>query len=91
MQCIRYLWTSRKKTIMLPVLSYGHETWLRTLREERRLRVFENRMLGKIGGLERGKVTGEQGKLHNKELNDLYSSPNIIWVIKLRRMRWAGM
>jgi len=60
MQCIRYLWTSRKKkTIMLPVVLYGRETWLRTLREERRLRVFENRVLRKIGGPERDKVTEE--------------------------------
>ena len=59
MQCIRYLWTSRKKTIKLPVVWYGHETWSRTLREECRLRVFENRVLRKTGGPERDKVTGE--------------------------------
>jgi hypothetical protein len=59
MQCIRYLWTSRKKTIMLPVVLYGHETWLHTLREECRLMVFENRVLRKRGGHERDEVAGE--------------------------------
>jgi len=59
MQCIRYLWTSRKKTIMLPVVLYGHETWSHTLREERRLMVFENRVLRKRGGHERDEVAGE--------------------------------
>jgi hypothetical protein len=59
------------------------------LREEHRLRVFENRVLGKIFGHKRNEVTGEWRKLHNEELTDLYSLPNIIWVIKLRRMRWA--
>jgi hypothetical protein len=58
MQCIRYLWTSRKETIMLPVLLYGHETWSCTLMEECRLRVSENRVLRKIGGPERDEVTG---------------------------------
>jgi hypothetical protein len=60
------------------------------LREERRLRVFENRVLRRVFGPKRDEVTGECRKLHNKELNDLYSSPNIVWVVKLRRMRWAG-
>ena len=61
-----------------------------TLREERKLRVFENRVLGKIFGPRRDEVTGEWRRLHNEELKDLYSSPNIVRVIKLRRMRWAG-
>jgi hypothetical protein len=61
-----------------------------TLREEHRLRVFENRVPRRIFGPKRNEVTGECRRLHNKELNDLYSSPNIIRVIKSRRMRWAG-
>jgi len=60
------------------------------LREERRLRVFENRILRRIFGPKRDKVTGECRKLYNEELNGLYSSPNIVRVIKSRRMRWAG-
>jgi hypothetical protein len=61
-----------------------------TLREERRLRVFENNVLRRIFGLKRDDITGEMRRLHNEELNDLYSSPNIIRVIKSRRMRGAG-
>ena len=68
---------------------YGCETWSQTLREERRLRVFENRVLMRIFGPRRDEVTGKGRKLHNKELNDLYCSPSIFRVIKLRRMRWA--
>jgi hypothetical protein len=70
--------------IILPVVLYGCETWSLTLR------VFENRVLRRIFGLRRDEVTGEWRKLHNKELNDLYSSPSIITIIKSRRMRWAG-
>jgi len=60
------------------------------LREERKLRVFENMVLRRIFGPRRDEVTGKWRKLHNEELNDLYSSPNIVWVIKSRGMRWAG-
>jgi hypothetical protein len=60
------------------------------LREERRLRVFENRVLRKVFGPKRDEVTVEWRKLHNEELNNLYSSPSIVRVVKLRRMRWAG-
>jgi hypothetical protein len=73
----------------LPVVLYGCETWSLTLREEHRLRVFENRVLRRIFGPKRDEVTGEWRRLHNEELNDLYSSPNIIGVIKSRRLRWA--
>jgi hypothetical protein len=59
------------KTITLPVLLYGHETWSLTLREEHRLRVFENRVLRRIFGPKRDEVTGELRKLHNEELHDL--------------------
>jgi len=69
---------------------YGCETWSATLREEVRLRVFENRVLRRIFGPKRDEVTGEWRKLHNDELNDVYCSPNIVQVIKSRRMRWAG-
>jgi hypothetical protein len=70
------------KTIILPVVLYGCETWSLTLREEHRLRVFENRVLGRIFGPTRDEVTGEWGKLHNGELHNLYSSPDIIRQIK---------
>jgi hypothetical protein len=73
----------------LPVVLYGYETWSLILREKRRLRVLENRVL-RIFGSKRDEVTGERRKLHNDELNDLYSLPNIVWGIKSRRMRWAG-
>jgi hypothetical protein len=72
------------------VVLYECETWSLTLREEHRLREFENRVLRRIFGPKRDKVTGEWRKLHNKELRDLYSSSSIIRIIKSRRMRWAG-
>jgi hypothetical protein len=74
-------------TIILPVVLYGCETWSLTLREEGRLRVFENRVLKRVFGPKRDEVTGEWRKLHNEELKDLYSLPNIVGVVKLRRMR----
>jgi hypothetical protein len=75
---------------MLPVVLYECKTWSLTLREEYRLRVFENRVLRRIFGPKRNEVTGEWRKLHNEEFRDLYSSPSIIPIIKSRRMRWAG-
>jgi len=78
------------RTIILPVVLYGCETWSLTLREERKPRVFKNMVLRRIFGPRRDEVTGEWRRLHNEELNDLYSSPNIVRVIKWRRMRWAG-
>ncbi|KAJ4444011.1 hypothetical protein ANN_05800 [Periplaneta americana] len=78
------------KTVILPVVLYGCETWTLTLREEHRLRVFENKVLRKIFGTKRDEVTGEWRKLHNTELHALYSSPDIIRNIKSRRLRWAG-
>ena len=69
---------------------YGCETWSLLMREERRLMEFENRMLRRIFGPKRGEVTGEWRKLHNEEINDLYSSPNIVRVIKSRKLRCAG-
>ncbi|KAJ4448727.1 hypothetical protein ANN_00118 [Periplaneta americana] len=75
---------------ILPVVLYGCETWTLTLREEQRLKVFENKVLRKIFGAKRDEVTGEWKKLHNAELHALYSSPDIIRNIKSRRLRWAG-
>jgi hypothetical protein len=69
---------------------YGCGTWTLTLREEHRLRVFENRVLRRIFGPKRDEVMGEWGKLHSGELHILYLSPDIIRQIKSRRMRWAG-
>jgi hypothetical protein len=78
------------KTITLPLVLYGCKTWSLTLRKEHRLKVFENRVLRRIFGPKRDKVTGEWRKLHNEELRDSYSSPRIIRMIKSRGMRWAG-
>jgi len=78
------------RTLILPFVFYGCDTWSLALWEERKLRVFENMVLRRIFGLRRDEVTGEWRRLHYAELNDLYCSPNIVWVIKSRRMRWAG-
>ena len=78
------------RTIILPIVLYGCETWSLTLQEERKMRVFGNMVLRRIFGPRRDEVTGDWRRLHNEELNDLYCSPNIVWVIKSRRMRWAG-
>jgi len=77
------------RTILLPLVLCGCETWSRTFRKERRLRVLENRVLSRIFGPKRDDVTREWRKLHYEELNDLYSLPNIVRVIKLRRIRWV--
>ena len=69
------------RSIILPIILYGCETRSLTLREKRRLRVFENRVLRRIFGPKRDEVTGEWRKLHNEDLNELYSSPNIVRVI----------
>ena len=89
-------WISKKlkiktyRTIILPVVLNGCETWSLTLREERRLRVFGNRVSRRVFGPKRDEETGEWRKLHNEELSDLYSLPNIVRVVKSRKMRRTG-
>jgi len=78
------------RNIILPAVLCGCKTWSLKLREERKLRVFENVVLRRIFEPRRDEVTGEWRRLYNEELNDLYSSPNILRVIKSRRIRWAG-
>jgi hypothetical protein len=75
------------KTMILPVVLYRYEIWSLTLREEHRLRVFENKVLRRIFGQKRGEVIGGWRKLRNKELHDLYTSPGIITIIVSRRVR----
>jgi hypothetical protein len=77
------------KTIILPVVLYGLETWSLTLKEEHRLRVFENRVLGRISGPKRDEVIGGWRKQHTEEFHNLYCSPSIFKMIKSRRRRWA--
>jgi len=74
--------TKIRRTTILPLVLYGCETWSLSRQEERKLRLFENRVLRRIFGPRREEVTGEWRRLHNEELNDLYSSPNIVRVIK---------
>jgi len=78
------------RNIILLVVLYGCETWSLTLREERRLGVFENRVLRRVFGPKRDEVTEKWRKSHKEELRDLYSLSNIVRVVKSRRMRWAG-
>jgi len=78
------------RTVILPTVLYGCENWSLILQEERKLGVFEDMVLRRIFGPRRDEVTGDWRRLHNEELNDLYSSPNIVRVIKSRRMRCAG-
>jgi hypothetical protein len=86
---IKYLKIKIYKTLILPVMLYECENWSLTLREEHILRVFENRVLRKIFRPKREEDRSWRN-LHNDELHSLYSSPNIVRVIKSRRMRWAG-
>ena len=78
------------RIIILLVVLYGCETWSLTLRAERWLKVFDYKVLRTVFGPKRDEVTGEWRKLHNEELNDLYSLPNTVRVVKSRRMKWAG-
>ena len=78
------------RTIILPVVLYGFETWSLTLREGCKLTVFDNRVLRREFVPKRYEVTGDWRKLHNEELRALYSLPNIVRVVKSRRLRWAG-
>jgi hypothetical protein len=79
-------------TVILPIVSCGFESWLHAMREECRLWVVESRVLRIIFGPKRDEVMGveKMRKLHNEELHELYSLPDVIWVIKSRRMKWAG-
>ena len=78
------------RTMILSIVLHGCETWSLTLREEHKLGLFENRVLRRVFGLKRDEVTGEWRKLHIEELRDLYSLPNVVRVVKSRRMRWVG-
>jgi hypothetical protein len=84
--CSRLL-SKNLKVRILSVVLYGCETWSLTVREEHKLRVFEDRVLRRIFGPKRDGVTGGWRKLHNEELHNMYSSPSIIRIINLSRMR----
>ena len=91
---LRFLVCSAQSPCYIVIRSlpdYGCETWSLTMKEERRLRMFENRVLRRIFGPKRDEVTGQWRKLHNEELSDLYSLPNIVRVVKSRRMGWSCM
>ena len=83
-------WQPFRNAVIKGDVLYGCETWSLTLRDERRLRVFKNRVLRRVFGPKRDEVTGKWGKLRNEELSDLYSLPNIVRVVKSRRMRGGG-
>jgi len=70
------------RTVILPVVLYGCKTWSLTMREKRRLRVFQNRVMRRIFGPKRDEVRGEWRRLVNEEINEMYSSPNIVWVVQ---------
>jgi hypothetical protein len=89
-KCLKNRDQRRVDFSLMVYLTYGCETWSLTLREEHRLRVFENRVLRREFGPKRGEVIGGWRKLHNEELHNLYGSPSIIRTIKSRRMRWPG-
>ena len=77
------------KTISLSVVQFGCEAWSLTLKEELRLMAFDNRILRRIFGPKRD-ANEEWRSVDNEELHSLYRSPNVVWVIKYRRLRWAG-
>jgi hypothetical protein len=87
----KYLKIKIYRNIILPVVLYGCDTWSLTLREERRLRVYENRVMRRIFGPKRDEVTRELRKLRNEELNDVYCSPNAIRLIKSEECDGPGM
>jgi len=77
-------------TVILPAVLYGFGTWSLALRDERRLSVFENRLLRRIFGPKRDEVTGERRKRHNEEIYELHSAPRTLRVTKSRKMSWLG-
>jgi len=85
-----FVWITKKKQRLFLYTGLNCDMWSFTLKEERRLRVFEIMVLRRILGPQRNEVTGEWRKLHNEDLNEFYSSPNIVRVIKSKRMRWVG-
>ena len=77
------------RTVILPVILHGCESWSTTLADEQKLRVFENKVLRKIYGPKRDEMTGEWRRLHNEELHGLYDSPDVVRIMKSRRLRWS--